>query len=257
MLKITFLGTCAGTEPMPERHHSSFVIEVGGIYYWFDAGENCSHKAYTSGIDVTKIRAVFLSHMHIDHTGGLANLLFTVHKITGRERIPHINGNSYDVFVPDTEIFEAIKRVAFAHGRPGGCVKINEHRVQDGLLFEDENIRVTAAHNTHLGESGEDGWHSFSYLIEAMGKKIVFSGDVHSPAELDGLIGDGCDCLIMETGHHSVTDVCTYATERQVKRLLFTHHGREILGDPEAAEKLAHSLHGNIRLCNDGDVEVF
>ena len=40
MLKFTFLGTCSGTEPMPERHHQSFVVEVGGLYYWFDAGES-------------------------------------------------------------------------------------------------------------------------------------------------------------------------------------------------------------------------
>lgn len=256
MLKITFLGTCAGTEPMQDRHHSSFVIEISGTYYWFDAGENCSHKAYTSGIDVTKVRAVFLSHMHIDHTGGLANLLFTIHKITGREKIPHINGNSYDVFLPDTDIFEAIKTVAFAYGRRGGCVKISEHKVSDGLIFEDENIKVTAAHNTHLGESGEKGWLSYSYLIEAEGKKIVFSGDVHSPGELDGLIGEYCDCLIMETGHHSVRDVCEYARNRNAKRLLFTHHGREILGDPVSAERLASELHGNAKICADGDVEI-
>ena len=46
---------------MPERHHQSFVVEVGGLYYWFDAGENCSHRAYTSGIDVTRVCAVFIS----------------------------------------------------------------------------------------------------------------------------------------------------------------------------------------------------
>ena len=63
MLTLTFLGTCSGTEPMPGRHHQSFVIEAGGIYYWFDAGENCAHRAYTSGIDVTRVRAVFISHI--------------------------------------------------------------------------------------------------------------------------------------------------------------------------------------------------
>ena len=46
---------------MPERHHQSFVVEAGGLYYWFCAGESCSYRAYTSGIDVTRVRAVFIS----------------------------------------------------------------------------------------------------------------------------------------------------------------------------------------------------
>ena len=256
MLKLTFLGTCAGTEPIPGRHHSSLVLEAGGLCYWFDAGENCSHAAITYGIDITKTRAVFISHMHIDHTGGLANLLFTVHKLASRYKKPHANGNSYDVFLPDTDLFQSIKQVAFYGGRPKGCVNISEHTVSDGIVFEDENVRITALHNAHLGETGESGWHSYSYLIEAEGRHIVFSGDVRTPDELNGLIGDGCDCLIIETGHHTVKDICQYAVKMRAKRLLFTHNGREILADPLAAEKLSASLHGNAKICADGDVET-
>lgn len=256
MLKITFLGTCAGTEPIPGRHHSSFVLETGGIYYFFDAGENCSHAAAMLGIDLSRVKAVFISHMHIDHTGGLANLLFSIHKIANRYKKSHINGNSYDIFLPDTEPFQAVKQVAFYGGRSGGCVKINEHRVDDGLIFEDENLRVTALHNTHLGETGENGWHSYSFLLEAEEKKIVFSGDVRSPEELNPLVGEGCDCLIMETGHHTVTEICEYAKNHNAKRLLFTHNGREIIADENAANEKARLLHGNAKVCNDGDSEV-
>ena len=44
-MKLIFLGTCAGTEPMPDRKHASFVLEVGATLYWFDAGEGCSYTA--------------------------------------------------------------------------------------------------------------------------------------------------------------------------------------------------------------------
>ena len=81
MLKIHYLGTCSGTEPMPDMHHCSLVLETEHGNYWFDAGENCAHRAYTSGIDVLKVRAIFVSHMHIDHIGGLPNLMFTINKV--------------------------------------------------------------------------------------------------------------------------------------------------------------------------------
>ena len=91
MIKLTLLGTCSGTEPMPNRHHCSLVFEINGQNYWFDAGENCSHRAYTSGIKVSDVRAVFVSHMHIDHIGGLANLIFTIYKDYIMHHTPHIN----------------------------------------------------------------------------------------------------------------------------------------------------------------------
>ncbi|MBQ2734833.1 MAG: MBL fold metallo-hydrolase [Clostridia bacterium] len=257
MIKLTFLGTCSGTEPMPNRHHSSFVMEVDGILYWFDAGENCSHRAHTMGLDLTRVRAVFLSHMHIDHTGGLANLLFTINKITRIHKIPHINNNAYDVFAADLAAFENIQRVAFYPSVESNTrVTVTAHQVADGVVFDDGRVRVTAFHNTHLKETGENGWHAYSYVIEAEGKRIVFSGDVGAPAELDGCMAGGCDALIMETGHHSLDDVCRYAAQQGARRLLLTHHHRSMMKDMTTAEAFVATQPITARLMHDGDVET-
>ena len=45
-MKIHFLGTCAGTEPMPGRRHTAMILESGNKFYQFDAGEGCSYTAY-------------------------------------------------------------------------------------------------------------------------------------------------------------------------------------------------------------------
>lgn len=257
MAKMIFLGTCSGTEPMPNRHHSSFVLETNGIYYWFDAGENCSFKAHNMGIDISRVRAIFISHMHVDHIGGLANLLYLIRKLEVVTKKPHINNNSYDIFVPDMKKFQSVKEVS---GVPQSWEKHLpgiEHEISDGLIFEDENIRVTAIHNTHLKETGENGWHAYSFLIEVEGKRIVFSGDVGFPEELDSFVTDGCDILVMETGHHKVSDVCSYASSRNVKKLLFTHHGREILRDFDGATQLVATLHDDVKICNDEDIILF
>lgn len=65
-MKIHFLGTCSGTDPMPDRNHASWVLEVDDKLYFFDAGECCSRSAHLSGLDVLTMKAVFVSHPHID-----------------------------------------------------------------------------------------------------------------------------------------------------------------------------------------------
>ena len=257
MADIHFLGTCSGTEPMAGMHHSSFVIRTGGMNYWFDAGENCSHTAHVSGIDLLSTRAIFLSHMHIDHTGGLANLLFCFSKLIWCEERQMTFDNTVDLIAPDLSLIGAIKSVACNSLDNHSAIKfrLRETQTHDGLLFEDENIRVTALHNRHLGEDGSNGWHSYSFLIELDGKRIVFSGDVHTPDELDALIGNGCDLLIMETGHHKVEDVCSYAVSHHAKRLIFTHHGREIIGDRAGVEQRISAYPIDIKLACDNMIE--
>ena len=88
---------------------------------------------------------------------------------------------------------------------------------------------------------------------------IVFSGDVASPTELDPFVNEGCDMLIMETGHHKVTDVCAYAASRSLKCLRFNHHGREILENREHWEayvaEFAKEHEMSIVICRDGRTE--
>ena len=161
-----------------------------------------------------------------------------------------------EIFFPDLRVLDAVKTVALGNIDKGFNFVINEHRLADGVIFEDENVRVTAVHNRHLKNDGEnDCWHSFSFLIEVQGRRIVCSGDVKSPSELDVFVKDGADLLIMETGHHKVCDVCEYARDMGVKNLRFNHHGREIIGDREGVQAyiddFAKKNGMDIKLCFD------
>lgn len=257
-MNLTFLGTCSGTEPMPGRHHTSFAVETGGRLYIFDAGESCSHTAHTLGLDLLQVRAVFISHPHIDHIGGLPNLLWTMVKLDTRltDRTHGLGDRKADLYLTSERVWEAVRAVlGAASPDTEPYIPAVPHYYGDGLIFRDGHMCVHALHNTHLGHPAPDQpWRAFSFRIEAEGKTIVYSGDIGHVSELEPLL-DGADLVLMETGHHGVEKTCHYFAESPKKfgRVGFLHHGREILYDPEGCRALAHSILGDrVFIADDG-----
>jgi len=251
MNELIFLGTCSGTEPMVGMHQTSIVLKINDAIYYLDAGEGCGYSSYIMGLDPMKTRAVFISHTHIDHIGGFPHLLFLIDKIAWKDKTRLGDKNNLDVYIPSSEIFAAIKTVGESDGTPFRF-SITEHGISDGELYCDENIKITALHNRHLGEDGTCGYHSFSFLIEAIGKKILYSGDLKEITEIDPLIADGVDILIMESGHHKVSAILDYVGQKNVGTLFFSHHGREIINNRAAMQKLVCEHKQNAYIAEDG-----
>ena len=253
-MKLCFLGTCAGTEPMPERKHASFLLELDEGIYWFDAGEGCSYTAHNLGIDVLKVRKILISHSHLDHTGGLANLIWNIRKmhwVKGTKTQTDI-----DMWLPNLQVWEAVKSLLrCSEGRYALESHLYPNQIRDGLLFNVGSVAVTALHNLHVSaQNGE--WMSFSFLIESQGKRIVYSGDVKTYEELDALIDDGCDGLIIETGHFGIDDVYAYTRDKKIGKVYFTHNGREILNHGDASmEKVRKYFGEKAVICFDGMTE--
>ena len=255
-MKLTFLGTCSGTEPMPDRRHTSFVVEHGGQVYWFDAGEGCSHTAHVLGVDLLTTRAVFISHTHMDHVGGLANLLWNVRKLNGRDPQHPFRGKQISVHIPDLSVWQAILQLlAGTEGSFQLDFDLAADRYDDGTIYEHDCLRVTAQHNQHLGiPAPGQGWCSFSFAVDADGKRLVYSGDVKSIRDLDPILDD-CDLLLMETGHHRVDEICTYlaSANARVERLGLVHHGRAVLEDPARELETARRILGDrVFVADDG-----
>ena len=254
-MKILIFGSCSGTEPFADRHHTSFAMELNNRIYWFDAGENCSYTAYLMGVDLHAVSDIFISHPHMDHVGGLGNLLWNIRKLSAvNNSLPHFDG--VRVYSPNMQTLNAVLTILKqAEGNYQTSYPTTFKKVFDGVLMENNDIQVEAIHNNHLVQTSE-GWQSFSFRIHAENKKLVYSGDIAGVDDLDEFLKDGCDALLMETGHHAAEDICRYIVEKQylVKSIYFLHHGRRILHDFDGELQRCKDVFPNVYFCNDKDV---
>lgn len=227
-MDIFVLGSCSGTEPQAGRHHTSWVLRYRNELYWFDAGENCSYTAHLAGLDLLTSRAVFISHPHIDHIGGLPNLYWTIAKLHALRKEPL--DVELPVYTSSPAQIEAIFRMLAETEFP--CTS-PVHTLREGIVIS-APFQVEARGNRHLRLDPSGKPRSFSFRISVEGKTIVYSGDVTSIRELDGWT-QHCDLLMMESGHHKPEEVCRYLADShaEIGRMVFVHHGRVLLRDPE------------------------
>ena len=72
---LTIFGSAAGFPTEKRPRTTAIGLWRGGALYLFDAGEGVASEFPKRGLSTETLRAVFVSHTHADHTGGLPMLV--------------------------------------------------------------------------------------------------------------------------------------------------------------------------------------
>src|SRR5689334_2363960 len=76
VFRVTLLGT-GSPEPRMDRFGPSILVEAGEKKLLFDCGRGAAQRIGQRGIPFTDIDALFLTHLHSDHTVGIPDLWLT------------------------------------------------------------------------------------------------------------------------------------------------------------------------------------
>lgn len=173
-------------------------------------------------INTLKIRTIFLTHLHSDHALGLADLMgddFFLLNLTGASVPIGIYGPpqtselvdaafhfitvaARPFAVENPETYPALNRGQFA-----SPFKVHEFN-RDGLIYQDDKIRVTAAENSHyalMTAQERNKFKSYSYRIETPHGTIVLTGDT-GPSNAVAQLAQNANVLVAEADAVSAAD---------------------------------------------------
>jgi ribonuclease Z len=266
-LSVLLLGT---GYPRPDPAHAgpATAIVAGKKWFLVDAGRGATLRIAATQLKYEEMCAVFLTHLHSDHTAGLPDVFDTSWQF-GRKSVPfqlygpagtkQLANAMLQFFAYDIHI----RRDLVEH-HPAAGATIDTHIVREGVVYDDGDVRVTAFVVDHRPVEP-----AFGYRFESGGESIVVSGDTRPNANLIRY-AKGADILVQEAYlpehfdrvdspevaarlkayHTSAKEAGEIAAQAGVKTLVLTH--LIPAGAPETfLERASKAFHGRIVVGDD------
>ena len=262
--------------PNPERMGSAYLVLANDTPYLFDFGSGVVRRVAAlssewggnfSKLNVTQLEYAFLSHIHSDHTLGLADLIITPWimgrdkplKIFGPEAAKDMADHIIKAYQPDIDY-----RIYGTQPQNDKGYKAIFTSIEEGVIYEDKNIMVTAFLNDH-GDLAE----SYGFLIQTGDKTILISGDTGPSANLLRF-GNEVDILVHEVysqagfekkepdwkiyhkAHHtSPSELAKIAKKLNPKTLVLSHILFWGSSESEILEEIMKDYDGKVILADD------
>jgi len=165
--------------PDPDRAEACILIKAGSDFYVIDIGAGSAMNLQMWPIDLSKLKGVFLSHLHSDHMSDLPGLHFNSWlagrpsklKVYGPQGVENLTKGFEQAYALDTKFRvehhgEEILPLSVAGYDP---ITLNS---EGEIIIDDGNLKVTAFSVIH-----EPIDPAFGYRFDYKGRSIVISGD--------------------------------------------------------------------------------
>ncbi len=241
-MKITFIGTSHGV-PGPDRYCQCMFIETDNRSYIVDAGAPVINWMLSNGKDLNKLKAVFITHTHSDHTSGLYSLLDLASW--------YYKDMDFDVYLTEQVFIDAISNLLIA-GFGGTAHFPNErvrlHLIDNLKVYQDEELKVTAFPTEHMKTRP-----AYGYLLESESKKVHISGDLHGQlVDYPAFLNEAkIDALVVECAHFPAERLLEKLRGCKANRIMPVHVWP--LDKYAVLREAASEIFGEMIFPNDGD----
>jgi ribonuclease Z len=193
-LKVTLLGT-GSPNPRMDRFGPSILVEAGNEKLLFDCGRGAAQRLFQLKVPFTEVTALFLTHLHSDHTVGIPDVWLTGW-IRGRKVPLRVWGpaGTHDMMshLAQAYAFDIHIRRDVDEKFPGEAVAVAAQDISQGVVYEKNGIKVTAFLVDHGVVQPALG-----YRVDFAGHSVTLSGDTRYSENLIRF-AHGTDLLIHE-----------------------------------------------------------
>lgn len=141
-MRLIFFGT-AGSVPTKARGMPSMAIYRNGELFLFDCGEGTQRQMMKHAVSVAKVKAVFLTHIHGDHTIGIAGLVRTL-TLTNRTQ-------PLEIFIPEGG--EKVLETLIGFDRATINYKIIIRKIRGGKIYNGRDFSISAFKLLHTAST--------------------------------------------------------------------------------------------------------
>lgn len=196
------LGTASGPDSNGVQAQPANALIYGQDVYLVDAGDGAVTQLAKAGIRVTRVKALFITHLHFDHSGGVLAVLGLRTQMEAPDTLTVYGPVGTAQFI-DHLLAAMAPAMDAANGIPERHwqARVTVRELAQGDTVGLDGITVRVAENTHFASprrtAEKPGYASLSYRFDAPLHAIVFTGDT-GPSDAVNQLAHAADVLVSE-----------------------------------------------------------